>query len=286
MRSGGVRYLLLMVLVLTVLVSVGPLAAQEGDRPEEYPLQPPAPEETSEAASGRAEPSGGQSAVPSAERRRLEESARTTLQTSAPLVAQATPQAAPQPTAPKQDALVLYRQGKFQEAINVCLQEIQEQPRRMDAYAVLGWSLLRLNRHSEVLTYGKRALSISRYDIRIIEQVGEANFHLGNNLEALKYFEEYVAYAANGSLLSDVYYFMGEIFIRLEEYRHAEISYTAALNFNPRVAIWWSRLGYVREAIEQPDFALEAYNRALQINPRLGDAQQGKLRMQQKLANG
>ena len=43
----------------------------------------------------------------------------------------------------KKDALKLYRNGDYAEAIKVCQEEITEKPNNMDSYAVLCWSLVK-----------------------------------------------------------------------------------------------------------------------------------------------
>jgi tetratricopeptide (TPR) repeat protein len=177
------------------------------------------------------------------------------------------------------DALVLYRQGNFSRSVEVCLEEIKEMPRNMNSYVVLGWSLLRLGRNQDALTYGNRGLNISRYDHRILQIVGEANYTLGNNLDALKYFEEYVSIAPTADLIDEVYYHMGEIFIRLGEWNNADIAFSTAVHYDPNVAAWWSRLGYAREQAKDYRYSLEAYTKALQLNSNLGDALRGQQRV-------
>jgi tetratricopeptide (TPR) repeat protein len=178
------------------------------------------------------------------------------------------------------DALVLYRQANYARAAEVCLDELKEMPRNMNSYVVLGWSLLRLGRNQEALTYGTRGLGVSRYDHRVIQIVGEANYNLGNNLEALKYLEEYVAIAPAGDLIGEVYYLMGEIFIRLGEWNNADIAFSTAVHYNPNVAARWARLGYAREQAKDYRYSLEAYNKALQLNSNLSDALRGRQRVQ------
>jgi tetratricopeptide (TPR) repeat protein len=178
------------------------------------------------------------------------------------------------------DALVLYRQGNYARAVEVCLDELKEMPRNMNSYVVLGWSLLRLGRSEDALSYGTRGLGVSRYDHRVIQIVGEANYNLGNNLEALKYFEEYVAIAPTGDLIGEVYYLMGEIFIRLGEWNNADIAFSTAVYYNPNVAARWARLGYAREQAKDYRYSLEAYNKALQLNSGLSDALRGRQRVQ------
>jgi tetratricopeptide (TPR) repeat protein len=182
------------------------------------------------------------------------------------------------------DALELYRDGNFQRAVEVTLEEIEEQPRNMDAYTVLGWSLLALDRYEEALQYGLRALEISRFDARIIHIVAESHYFVGNYLDALGYFEEYVAVAPTGDLVDQVYFAMGEIFLRFGEYHHADAAFSTAVYLDNDIASWWSRLGFAREQAEEYAHAVEAYERALELNPNLAEARRGLERVQVELA--
>ena len=80
------------------------------------------------------------------------------------------------------DALVLYRQGQYERAVDVTLAELSDNPRNLDSYTVLGWSLLALGRYEDAREYGEQGLEISRFDHRLVHIVGEANYQLGNNL--------------------------------------------------------------------------------------------------------
>lgn len=182
------------------------------------------------------------------------------------------------------DALAAYRNRNYQEAVEITLEEIEARPRNMDSYTVLGWSLNALGRHQEALEYGRRALEISRYDHRIIQVMAEAHYNLENNMQALQFLEEYVAIAPEGRLVDQVYYQMGEIFMRFEEYHHADIAFTAALHYGNGTPGWWTRLGLARERAGSLDPALEAYNRALELNQNFEAAQQGRSRVQEELA--
>lgn len=181
------------------------------------------------------------------------------------------------------DALQKYREGNYTEAVRICLMELEAMPRNMDSYAVLCWSLVRLERYSEALSYGKRGLSISPSDVRMIQIVGEAHYYLGQYLEALKQFEEYTVLAPTGDRISDVYFFMGQIFIQFGEYNKADIALTTSVYYNPNVARWWARLGYAREMAEDFKHSLEAYDTALKLNPSLTEAQRGRERVNTRL---
>ena len=50
-----------------------------------------------------------------------------------------------------------------------------------------------------------------------------------------------------GDRIGQVYYFMGETYIRLGQYNNADIALSTALYHIPSAARWWSRLGYARE---------------------------------------
>ena len=65
----------------------------------------------------------------------------------------------------------------------------------------------------------------------------------------------------------------------MERLEHADISIRTALQYEPRNARWWARLGYVRERSSSWTHALAAYDEALAINPTLVDAVRGKERV-------
>jgi tetratricopeptide (TPR) repeat protein len=184
------------------------------------------------------------------------------------------------------DALLLYQSGKYVEAIEVCESELKLRPGNMDSYSVLGWSLIRMGNYKEALEKAEEGLRISRYDARIIEIVGEANFYLGKNLEALKWFEEYATLSPGGGRIDSVYFFMGELFIRMGEYNHADIAFTTAVYHSPNIARWWARLGYAREMAKDYDYSIEAYNKALELVPSFPDAKRGKERVEAQQRNG
>jgi tetratricopeptide (TPR) repeat protein len=145
----------------------------------------------------------------------------------------------------------------------------------MDSYTVLGWSYLRLGQYENALTSARNARSEVRYDERIVEIEAEALFFLGRNLESLSLFEEYVSLSPTGQRIDLAYYYMGEIFLRLAEFRHADIAFSTALHHSPQVARWWARLGYAREQLADGDGAETAYSTALELQPSLEEARVG-----------
>lgn len=186
----------------------------------------------------------------------------------------------------KRDALQSYRQGNYDLSVEICLEELasyndSEVISRMDSYTVLGWSLIRLGRYEEARQYGEEALTWSRSDTRVIENLGEANYYLGNHERSLTYFQQYVSLNPTGDRIGQVYYYMGETYIRLGRYNHADIALSTAIHHVPSAARWWSRLGYAREGAENFNSAEDAYNEALRLQPSLQEARKGLERINQ-----
>ncbi|MFW5782910.1 MAG: tetratricopeptide repeat protein [Spirochaetota bacterium] len=177
------------------------------------------------------------------------------------------------------DALDAYRNGRFEEAIEITLQEIETNPNNVESYVVLGWALNALGRSQEAVDYGLRALQINQFESRVLQIIAEAHFDLGNTLEALQYLERYVQVAPTGQYIDWVYFAMGEIFIQLGEFHRADIAISTSVYHNSRNAVRWARLGYAREQLEEWEQALTAYDRALQLDPGLADAARGRQRV-------
>jgi tetratricopeptide (TPR) repeat protein len=186
-------------------------------------------------------------------------------------------------TQEKPDALELYRTGKYLEAVKVCQEELVESPKNIDSYVVLGWSQLKLRRYAEALASAETADAMSPHDARLVQIMGEAKYYLGRIEEALASLEEYVRLRPAGDRIARVYWLMGECFISLKEYQNADIAISTALYHEQNNAGWWARLGYARELANDLKLARDAFDRALQLDPNLIDAQRGKERVEKKL---
>ena len=182
------------------------------------------------------------------------------------------------------DALVLYRNGKYAEAIKICELEITEDPYNIDSYCVLCWSLVRNRQYAEAEQRAAEARKVNSTDVRLIEIQAEAKFYLGKNTSALELFQNYIANVPpNGSRIGNAYYYMGEIYIRQAKYQHADIAFSTAVHTEPLVDYWWTRCGYAREMTGSYSSSLEAYNRALELNSANSDALRGRERVVAKL---
>jgi len=185
----------------------------------------------------------------------------------------------------KKDAAQEYRNGRYETAIEICRAEIAADPNNLESHVILCWSLVHLGRYEESRNYALAGRSISRYDPRIIGILGEIYFFQGRNYESLQYFQEYVSLAPQGSRINDVYYYIGEIFIRQGHFRRADIALSTAVYYMPQNAYWWARLAYARENAGEYRPAIAAYEQALMLNENLGDAKKGLDRVRTYLAN-
>jgi len=186
--------------------------------------------------------------------------------------------------AEQKDPLQEYRKGLYEEAIAICRADIAANPNNLESHVVLCWSLLNLGRYEECRTYALTGRNISRYDPRLIEILGEVYYYQGRNTEALQYFQEYVSLAPQGSRINNVYYYIGEIYIRQGRFRRADIALSTAVYYMPRNAYWWVRLAYARENAGEFRSAAAAYEQALALNENQSDAQKGISRVRAYLA--
>ncbi len=186
----------------------------------------------------------------------------------------------------KPDALLLYRQGreletagktaeaqaKYSESVAICDAELATDARRMDAYAVKCWSLFRLGRHAEVIATGQSALKL-QFDARIAEAMGESYYFLGQMNECLRYLGKYIESVPDtADRVPTAYFFMGEAYLRLKKYSHADIAYSTAVAKEPSMPRWWYRLGQTCELLGEWKRAYDAYSKALSLSPAMAEA--------------
>ena len=183
------------------------------------------------------------------------------------------------------DLEALNRMGEaniyYSEAIRISLEEVSRNTATRDSYTAITWSMQRQRRFSEVISWGERGLRAFPDEYRIVEMMGEAFFYLADYDRSMAFMQRYVNAMPQGERASTAYFFIGEIFRIRERYRHADIAYTTALRIEPGLALWWFRLGSVREAVGDRAPAIEAYQRALQINPNHAEARNGLTRLLQ-----
>ena len=192
------------------------------------------------------------------------------------------------------DALWNYRTGRdlesrdrmyeaeyyYTETVRICNDEISRNAASRDTYTALTWALQRQRKYQDVITWGERGLRLYADEYRIVETMGEAYFYLDNHDESLRFMQRYTNSEPQGERSSVAYFFIGEIYRYRGQFRHADIAYTTAVRLEPGIALWWYRLGSVREAVGDFSQAVSAYERALRLNPNYREADDGLARSQ------
>ena len=184
----------------------------------------------------------------------------------------------------KKDALKIYKAGDYVQAISICEDEIAQNPNNIDSYVVLLWALIANKQYLEAELWAVKARNISPYNQYVIESLAEAKYYLGKNDEALTAFQDYISLVQfSGSKIGQVYYFMGEIYIRKGNFYHADIAFSQAVRNEPLKDMWWTRLGYAQEMSRYYKLASLSYEKAYSLNPQNLEAKTGKKRVMTKI---
>ena len=176
-------------------------------------------------------------------------------------------------------SLKLYREGKYNEAIVQCEKEIASNENNIDSYTTLILTYMALKDYAKAYVATQRARKVQQYYPRLIEMQAISCYHLGRNIESLNLLQTYLSYTSQEKDISEIYYYMGEIYLRLSQYHHADIALSTAVSIRPFEIAWWTRLGYVREKSKTYKYSLEAYEKALSFDNNYFDALEGKKRV-------
>ena len=168
----------------------------------------------------------------------------------------------------------------YNEAIRICLEELSRNAATRETYAAITFTMQRQGRFADVINWGEQGLRLYPDEYRIMEIMGEALFYLNDYERSLIFMQRYANALPEGERVSVAFFFIGEIYRLTQKYHHADIAYTTALRFEPGLALWWYRLGSVREQVGDRSPAIEAYQQALRLNPNYGEARSGLNRLQ------
>jgi len=170
----------------------------------------------------------------------------------------------------------------FASSLQAVEKLLTSDPSNSDYISLQCWNLFRLESHNDDDATAQRALR-SDQDYRIIETLAESLYFLGRNEESLAYFTQYFQLAPESDeRMSSAYYYVGECYMRLKKYEHADIAFSTATTMEKNMYYWWYRLGAVKELLSQYRRAYEAYGRSLQLSPRFQYALDGRARVKAK----
>jgi tetratricopeptide (TPR) repeat protein len=122
------------------------------------------------------------------------------------------------------------------------------------------------------------------FDARISEVMGESYYFLGQMDNCLKSLQKYIeSVGDSGDRSPTAFFFMGEAYLRLKKYSHADIAYSTAVLKEPNMPRWWYRLGNACEAAGEWKRSLDAYSKALALNPSVPEALTAQARVKAKV---
>ena len=173
----------------------------------------------------------------------------------------------------------LYHEGKYNEAVVECEKEIASNANNIDSYITLTLVYIAMKDYAKAYNTSQRGRKVQQYHPRLIEMQAISCYHLGRNIESLNLLQTYLSYTSQEKDVSQIYYYMGEIYLRLSQYHHADIALSTAVSIRPFEISWWARLGYVREKSKTYKYSLEAYNKALSFDNNYFDALEGRKRV-------
>jgi len=170
----------------------------------------------------------------------------------------------------------------FASSLSTVEKALQSDPSNLDLVSLQCWNLFRLERHKEVVAIAQKVLQSAK-DFRIMETLAESLYFLDRSEEALQYFANYVELAPpTDDRMSSAYYYVGECYMRLKKYEHADIAFSTAVSMEKNMYYWWYRLGAVKELLSQYKRAYESYGRALELNAGFTPAKEGRTRVKAK----
>ena len=170
-------------------------------------------------------------------------------------------------------AISLYKQRRFNEAINEFSSLLSAYPRHLAGNNEKASALAELGRYDEALSYIENALKIN-------PNYAEALLNKGNVLGKLKRFDDSMLAFKQAVKLNpnmpDLQLGIGNIFRELKRYDGAFAAYDKALALKADLAEAWLGRGNVFTDLKRHDEALVAYDKALALKSDLEGAWLGR----------
>jgi len=159
-------------------------------------------------------------------------------------------------------AAELYGRGRYGQAVRVCQQILQHNPKVADAHNILGVSLSALGKTKDGIAALKRAVKLGPQTSSYSANLGEILRSAGNVAEAVVYLTNALKYDARNAQAHNN---LGIIYYERGDYERAVESYRAALNLAPKMPEAWNNLGNSLRLIGDLEGALSAYEQALSL---------------------
>ena len=166
------------------------------------------------------------------------------------------------------EAADAYRQGNLREAERCCREILGAEPKRAEAWNLLGALYQRASRWEEAKRCFREALAVEPENAAFINNLGEVHRLRGDLEEAQKYFREAIQKSPE---YARAYNNLGITLHAEEHFEEAEAILRQAIDRNPQYATAQNNLGIALYAQERAE-AVAQFRKTIEIEPRYAKA--------------
>ncbi len=167
-----------------------------------------------------------------------------------------------------------YRLQRYEDVVEDLTEAIRIRSSEWVDFSQLGVAYYNLGRFDEAVQSLQKALTLKAGDSVTTQVLGKSLFKLGVAALAAKQYDQAIDYLSKAGAATPndgyVFYNIGEAYLFLNNQPEAEKAFNQALNLLPRNANVYQRLGLVYEKQKKWDPSLNAYQKALELNPLPG----------------
>ncbi len=168
------------------------------------------------------------------------------------------------------DLLNKYQNSRYEEAMGLAKNLIEQYPKYQLAWKVLGVLLQQCNQIKEALEANKRSIQLGPKD-------PEAHYNLGVVLNELGRWEEAAASYRNAIKITPdyvkAYSNLGDALKALSKFEDAETNYQRAIRITPEISELYNNLGVTLEKLRKSEEARTSYIKAIYLKPEFAEAQ-------------
>ncbi len=161
-------------------------------------------------------------------------------------------------------ALQKYKEGKYQEALNLYQEILKQNPNHLQGLVNAGKLYLKAKKPNIALRFLERANKVNANNPEILNNIGKAYIQLDNLVNAKNFFSQ--------SIILDEKYTpaminLAKIYRKENKNKEAIEIYNKVLEIKPQSIIALNNLGNIYHGTGKVDKAEELYRKALKLNP-------------------
>lgn len=169
----------------------------------------------------------------------------------------------------RDQAFLLFRLGRIDDAIALLIQGVEYCPDQVELHFILGNLYHERGQYQQAIASLRAAQSLNPQGVEILVNLGIVLFKDGALEQAAEVLQH--ALAQNAGLI-DVYNTLGLILHKQERYDEALATYQRGLAVDPHAALLHANLGYTLQAMQRISEAADSYKTALRFDAMMQDA--------------